>query len=270
VDCRVRFNDAAVSRKHLQVDVSPGAAYVENLSRTNGSRVNGERLSSRRRLLEGDELQFGHRSLRVSFSDEEGADEEYSVPGATEAAPGLLIEEDGDSDEVTRPGPGLTSSLAGQAYDQRNCPQCRKLVSNFEDQCGGCGYIWPLGRPASRTQEIELESLVRRSGPRYIVRVPVIYSSEFLTLDAVARDLSLGGMFIATELLDPVGTECRVTALPDGHAALSFVGVVCHVSTEMKSGRPSGIGIQFTMRTPEAEAWLQATVKRAGDLLSSG
>src|SRR4029453_15136241 len=97
-----------------------------------------------------------------------------------------------------------------------------------------------------------------RAAPRFVVDLPVIYSSDSLTFDAVVRDVSRGGMFIATELLDPVGTECNITALPDGHPAAPFSAVVVHVaSTRSKTGRPAGLGVKFTGSTPEARRWLE-------------
>ena len=282
VECRLRFNDSAVSRRHLAIYSSAETAMVENLSRTNGSQLNGDPLTTgRRRLSDGDQIQIGYRILTVHLAvDEQSESRPVVVSQTREAAPGLLVDEDTEyTDEVTLPGGDPSASLIGNpraksvaedlasaAFDMRNCPRCRSLVSSFEDQCSGCGYEWPAGLPVSRTQEINLDGLTRRADPRYAVKVPVIYSSESLTLDGVVRDLSRGGMYIATELLDPVGTECRVTALPDGHGALTFAGTVCHVATGPNRGRPPGIGIAFTSKSPAAEDWLKRTLRHASEL----
>ena len=90
-------------------------------------------------------------------------------------------------------------------------------------------------------------------------------SSSTLTLDALARDISRGGMFIETELLDPVGTPCEITALPDGHSALHLSGVVAHVTddlTRATMGTVSGLGIRLLGGSPEALRWLEGLLAR--------
>ena len=94
----------------------------------------------------------------------------------------------------------------------------------------------------------------------------MVYSSEYLVVDATARDVSRGGMFIASEILDPIGTACEITALPDGSAALGFEAEVCHVSTERLNGRPPGFGVAFTNKSSAAEAWLSRVTGGADSL----
>jgi hypothetical protein len=120
------------------------------------------------------------------------------------------------------------------------------------------------------TQEIQLRGLAQRAAVRHLVRVPVIYSSEFLTLDCTARDVSEGGMFISSEILDPVGTICEITALPDGWPALQFEGDVCHVSTEVVNGRPAGFGVAFTSSPGPAAEWLKSVGQTSAGQTSAG
>jgi hypothetical protein len=81
---------------------------------------------------------------------------------------------------------------------------------------------------------------------------------------AIVRDLSRGGMFIETDVLDPVGTPCEVTALPNGYAALRLTGVVAHVAGDATLAHLSGLGIQIVGGSPEALRWLERTVSRFG------
>ena len=142
------------------------------------------------------------------------------------------------------------------------CARCHARLAPGDEDCPACGYSWPPGHPSARTQEVVLEKVATRKEPRYAVSVPVIYSSATLTIHAIVRDLSRGGMFIETQVLDPVGTPCEVTALPNGHAAMRLNGVVAHVSGDPTIAHLSGLGIEIVGGAPEALRWLERTVGR--------
>jgi hypothetical protein len=97
--------------------------------------------------------------------------------------------------------------------------------------------------------------------------VPVLYMSDTLTFESNASDLSRGGMFIRTELLDPVGTQCMLTILPDGGTAVVLQAMVAHVveSRQDAHGRPRnpGLGIKFSSLSPEAERWLSGALEES-------
>lgn len=268
VECQLRFNDAAISRRHLRFLCKSEGIYLENLSATNGTELNGTRLSRPVRVDTGDVILIGHRRLGIRIDSQPHAGDSASVTisGPLEVGPGLLMPDESDPSDAgnrTRPGTGPAGFLAGiSSGAQRNCPKCRARVASQELQCQTCGYEWPFGGPASPTQEINVSELMRRAARRHIIRVPVIYSSEYLTLDCMARDLSEGGMYIASEILDPVGTLCDITALPDGRAALRFEAEVCHVSTKIVHGRPPGFGVQFSTMSEPASEWLSLVTAR--------
>jgi pSer/pThr/pTyr-binding forkhead associated (FHA) protein len=253
LSCRIRFNDPAVSRQHLRIEVSGGRAVASNLS-ANGTLHNGVRLEQPRQLSEGDELRIGFRRILVRVDRDEAA--EAAPAPAPAPAPAAGEEE---PDEMTIPGD--ETGWQGRR-DTHTCPRCHRVVSFLDETCSGCGYAWPPGHPSKSTQRIVMENVKQRAEPRYAIEVPVIYSSETLTIDAIVRDISRGGMFVETELLDPVGTTCEVTALPDGHGALRFSGVVVHVTDSLIRAGASGLGIRFTSGSPEAMSWLEAVVSR--------
>jgi Tfp pilus assembly protein PilZ len=262
--CRVRFNDPAVSRQHLRILVQGSRAVAVNLG-SNGTLIRGSRLTRARELSAGDELRLGHQRIRVEVVEE-------TDPGPRPVA--LVAREDleetapGDlpGEVVPPPLPELDAIALGprtiDAIEVHTCPRCRAQVSYFDDTCPRCAYVWPPGHPSHHTQKILIGQVPQRRDPRYAMEVPVIYSSESLTVDAIVRDLSRGGMFVATELLDPIGTTCEITALPDGHGALRFTGLVVHVSDDRSSARGAGIGVKFAGGSPEALAWLEQTLAR--------
>ena len=286
LSCRIRFNDPAVSREHLRILVSRGRAVVSNLS-SNGTLHNGIRLVEPRLLGAGDEIRLGFRRLVVQLEEEDLPARPVEPPSGV----AQVIE----PDEKTEPGEGDAwrqradlralaalqedhepTSRATQdiprrqvftprtlaAIETHTCPRCQKVVAFLDEVCPGCGYAWPSGHPSKSTQKIVMEQVKQRSEPRYAIEVPVIYSSETLTIDAIVRDISRGGMFIETELLDPTGTNCEVTALPDGYAALRFAGVVVHVTDQLSRAGASGLGIRFTSGAGEAMDWLERVVGR--------
>jgi pSer/pThr/pTyr-binding forkhead associated (FHA) protein len=283
--CRIRFNDPAVSREHLRILVSRSRAVVTNLS-SNGTLHNGVRLVEPRLLGDGDEIRLGFRRLLVQVEeDATGAPppeppsggqilepDEKTAPGESEAwrqradLKALAVLQD-DHEPTSRatldiPRREVLTPRTLQAIQTHTCPRCHKVVSFLEEICPQCGYSWPSGHPSKSTQKIVMEAVKQRSEPRYAIEVPVIYSSETLTIDAIVRDISRGGMFIETELLDPTGTSCEVTALPDGFAALRFAGVVVHVTDQLSRAGTSGLGIRFTSGSEEAMGWLENVVAR--------
>ena len=281
VDCLLRFNDAAVSRRHLRVIRTDDGVFVENLSLTNGTLLNGRTITANRRLCGGDQIEIGHRVIKVVMDTVSGCQESevqgltgfeeegYSLHHFQEPRP------DAPRPDPGRPDPGRPDPHHKEEWQQgepqlgpagllaamqepttRNCPKCRASVQNVLDTCATCAYQWPSGGPAMATREVEVPADLRRIALRRLLRLPIIYSSECLTLEAMARDLSHGGIFIASEILDPVGTCCEITVLPDGRSALHFSGLVSHVSTEIANGRPPGFGVKFLQISAEAEEWL--------------
>lgn len=302
ISCNIRFNDPAVSRQHLRFIVEKEMASVEDLGTTNGSKINDMPLKGKRVLADGDELRIGHRVFEVRMMGEAeltGASEDTTVdrssdqwlrgkprerptppggtprldPSGTRPTPFAGTPKVVPTERPTPPRgtPKLDEPMLGTVplpkLTQQNCRKCRAKLPMDADSCPKCGYKLPRGRPLSVTQRISIKDLEkeRRKGPRLPVDIPILYSSDTLTFDAVARDLSQGGIFVASELLDPIGTPCNITLLPDGAPPLSASGVVCHVIvTETgEEGHPPGLGIKFTKLGEDARKWIGNILQRA-------
>lgn len=268
--CRIRFNDPSVSRRHVRIVVDYKSAIVEDLRSTNGATLNGERLQGPQPLRHGDQIKLGNRVLKVVVVAEQEPRE--TEPDTLNEPIDRLASLAGSGYEATSrttavPPGSLPAprELAARALDQK-CPECGHAVHAEEEACPSCGYFWTAGRPGARTfsQRNQRERPTikttdeRRENTRVPVSVPVLYMSDTLTFESQARDLSKGGMFIRTELLDPVGTQCMLTVLPDGGAAVVLQGTVAHVveSRADRQGRPPGLGVKFLSLSPEAERWL--------------
>jgi hypothetical protein len=252
LSCAIRFNDPGISREHARVVVTGTVVTVEDLGSTNGTRINSMPFVGLRELANGDELQIGHRwlKLRVLVGKEAEEFEEETQDHFTDE--GLQAELE------AQPVAPLSAKKLPKLGKQ-NCPRCREQLDAEASVCPKCRYRLPGGRPRSITQEIRVQDVDRRATPRHPVEIPLIYSSDTLTFDAMARDMSYGGMFIATELLDPLGTRCNIMILPDGAPPIAVSGVVCHVIEEQlgRGGRPPGIGIKFTEVAEDTQRWLK-------------
>ena len=67
-DCTIPLNDQNVSRRHAEIRPGRGAYVVADLGSTNGTMVNGTRISGEQRLTDGDILSFGSTYVRFEAS----------------------------------------------------------------------------------------------------------------------------------------------------------------------------------------------------------
>ncbi|MBX3271147.1 MAG: FHA domain-containing protein [Sandaracinaceae bacterium] len=270
VGCALRFNDPFVSRRHVRILFGPDGAFVEELASRNGTWLNGAPLEGRQPLAHGDTIQLGRRKLQVHLVEDDAPD--LAVETTRPDAPGLAAEVLGAEDALSEIEAPRTEPAPPPA---RTCPRCRARVAAADAHCTTCGYTFHLGRPGALTQQLpmeevdrELEQAVRdddlgdedrRSADRLALAVPVVYTSETMTIDALTYDLSRTGVFIASSLLDEVGTRCQVTLLPEAAPAIPIPAVVARVSAD---GEP-GMGVRFDRPSERALRWLEAVLERA-------
>jgi pSer/pThr/pTyr-binding forkhead associated (FHA) protein len=259
IECHVRFNAPTVSRRHLRLELAGGVLRAENLSSTTGTLLNGKPLAQSTQLRNGDRLVLGPRELQV----EELAD---APRGAT---PQVTLGDDGgddaeladdERDNLTRPG-GLAAvrlMAVPPTIAFHTCPACRQRVPFDRSTCPSCGHTWNELGASALTQRHTQRAITAPSGTPMSSDVPVVYSSDEMTIDAVAREIRTDGLFVPTELLDPEGTSCEITLLADGEAAMVVRGVVAAVRAESGPSSPAGLEIRFTDVGPTARAWIEA------------
>jgi hypothetical protein len=245
--CHIRFNAAEVSRQHVRLHAKGGKLTAENMSSTTGTFLNGRKMTGSSSLRHGDELTLGPRKLRIEVED--AVAERISVNE---------LEDSGEiSDEQTRPG-SLSHGLdetGGTAIEFHTCPKCRTRVDFGASVCDACGYVWSGSHPSSVTGRITLQN-VGAEMAMLALEVPVVYSSEELTLDAIVADLGNGRAFVPSPLLDPVGTSCELTLLPDGIHAMNLSGVVASVRANADANGPGGMEVRFTDVPGSARNWI--------------
>jgi pSer/pThr/pTyr-binding forkhead associated (FHA) protein len=67
-DCRIIINDGNTSRHHAEIHRSGSGFVINDLGSTNGTFLNGERLTGDRRVTDGDIITVGSVSLRFEAS----------------------------------------------------------------------------------------------------------------------------------------------------------------------------------------------------------
>lgn len=90
-ECELSLSDAGVSRRHAQVLRSPDSGWVvADLGSTNGTKLNGLRISAERQLEDGDEITVGATTIRFESRIGPGtaaAGLQAARPAATAASP---------------------------------------------------------------------------------------------------------------------------------------------------------------------------------------
>ena len=67
-ECTISINDSNISRKHAEMRQTGGDYIVADLGSTNGTLVNGIRITGQQRLNEGDIISFGSTHVRFEAS----------------------------------------------------------------------------------------------------------------------------------------------------------------------------------------------------------
>jgi hypothetical protein len=67
-ECDITVGDSNVSRRHAEVRATPNGYLIADLGSTNGTLVNGERLTADRRLADGDIISVGATHIRFEAS----------------------------------------------------------------------------------------------------------------------------------------------------------------------------------------------------------
>ncbi|MCM1245122.1 MAG: FHA domain-containing protein [Roseburia sp.] len=74
--CNIYFDDERLSKQHFVIEVTKMACYIEDLESTNGTFVNGVKMTNRRMLLDGDVITAGREKFVFHVIQEEYFDKE--------------------------------------------------------------------------------------------------------------------------------------------------------------------------------------------------
>ena len=263
VGCSLRFNDPAVSRRHLRFIHRQGDVFVEDLGSANGTLVNGKSATVAMRVGNADSIRIGSRELVVRVL-EDGAPE-----------PSTLVLE--PVVQAIKEMPYMPRALTARMHvpvttppvsGNQRCPQCGAPVRPEDEECASCNFRWGGFRPTSPTAvgNNPLKSpIAHRKYDRYAVELHLVYVSSLLEIEAMTRDLSVGGVFVCSEVLDDIGTACQLTLLVDGTPPLRVRGIVRRVVEQDNTREPAGMGVEFTEVGPHERAWFESLFPRGDD-----
>jgi uncharacterized protein (TIGR02266 family) len=96
----------------------------------------------------------------------------------------------------------------------------------------------------------------RRADRRVVVEVEVSFASESSFFDGVTQDLSIGGVFIATDRTLPVGSRVALAISLPGSSILAR-GLV-RWARPRSDERPAGLGVAFESVGPEDQGRIEA------------
>lgn len=257
VGCRLRFNDPAVSRRHLRFIRRAEEVFLEDLGSSNGTLLNGARVHGPRRVLDGDQITVGSRTLTIKVAeDDDDATMRLLTLALDDAAPA-------DVRALTM----RTAQIAAPTLPPQNrpkCPQCGADVTDADAECPTCHVHGGGFRAPSRIGVGARRPPDRRRHERRPVELQLVYVSPELEIEATTRDLSTSGVFVCSQVLDPIGTECQLTILVDGGPPLNVRGVVRRVvDHDPRQQRESGLGVEFVDVAAADRGWLEAVIARA-------
>jgi hypothetical protein len=216
---------------------------IEDLGSTNGTRVNGQLLTGRRTLKDGDQIAVGRRAFRVRF-----------VPTSTSF-------DEGDVTPFPQERTRDTLQGTGRIVLDETCPHCGGRVPTGTPCCPACGHRWPAAsRPQAITEREAPVVYCRRRHERYPRVLTASYTSGFRELRGQISNLSHSGLFFACEQVDSVGARCVIRVQDGTGPSVALEGFVRHA---IHRGQHRGMGIEFTSLGPEGEAWLADQLERA-------
>lgn len=152
--------DAQTSRIHAQLILQNGGVWLENLSTTNGTFVNGERICESIQLSDGDEAKIGKFTLHFAIMEEKSASDPLNELPFTQQA---------DRSQEELPFVQQTDSNSER---KELCGQCGAPLKPGALFCGKCGTpveqsesVSPFSAFSQQTDESQAESpFVQQTG----------------------------------------------------------------------------------------------------------
>src|SRR6516164_4621270 len=77
--CEIALEDDKVSRQHARIELEQGEPTIRDLGSRNGTRVNGQRISSEVALLDGDRIQLGDSTAKLELEPNVSADPQHEL-----------------------------------------------------------------------------------------------------------------------------------------------------------------------------------------------
>lgn len=93
VECSITLDSGHISRYHAKISLVGGDVVVEDLRSTNGTFINGRRISSPQTISVGDELRFHEIPFRLVSDEEHSGDADATVFQSSPSVPPVTMTE---------------------------------------------------------------------------------------------------------------------------------------------------------------------------------
>ena len=111
----------------------------------------------------------------------------------------------------------------------------------------------------------------RRAMPRHEVTVEVTFESEHNFYTGITQDLGSGGLFVATQVLRPIGTCVRVRFTLAGNPdRLDAITEVRWVREKDTADGEAGMGLQFIQMSAKTKLAVKAFAEKRDALVYQG
>jgi pSer/pThr/pTyr-binding forkhead associated (FHA) protein len=138
--CQLRISSSQVSRRHCQLLEQQGALLVKDLGSSNGTFVNGRRISDAQVLQPGDELSIGQVRFRIErlspSSSSKPSDTAVAQAITDDDVPMTVMAEDADDDLAETRG-GETATTAPRPVHARTGPEPEPTREIDEEEVAG-------------------------------------------------------------------------------------------------------------------------------------
>lgn len=91
VECQITLNSGHISRYHAKLTLTPDGVVVEDLRSTNGTFINGRRISAPQPLDLGDEVRFHEQAFRLVSNQQDSGDADATVFDSIVPQPGAFV-----------------------------------------------------------------------------------------------------------------------------------------------------------------------------------
>jgi pSer/pThr/pTyr-binding forkhead associated (FHA) protein len=139
--CQLRISSSQVSRRHCQLLEQQGALLVKDLGSSNGTFVNGRRISDAHVLQSGDELSIGQVRFRIErlspSASSKPSDTAVAHAIADEDVPMTVMGEDVEDDGLSETRGGETATTAPRPAHARTGPEPEPTREIDEEEVAG-------------------------------------------------------------------------------------------------------------------------------------
>ncbi|MBI1852715.1 MAG: FHA domain-containing protein [Planctomycetes bacterium] len=159
--CTIVIADTKISREHARVFVEAGSAYVADLGSSNGTFVNGTRVSAPVRLTTGDRVAVGETTFRF-HAEPAAAPVIAERPRAASAGP-----RPSGSTAVASPGDIRVRRRILQFSPERNRPKTGVLIQDLDQRSAMFRlFLWLAGLLAAGALTFAIAWAVSHVGAR--------------------------------------------------------------------------------------------------------